>query len=275
MASLQSPIAPRCQKLSAVLARRRQARSLDASRDQTAIPNLPLRRPHFGESTQPILTTTGVRDMLRNGVDLVIVRPGQIIDIRKRCMERYRESVPRRVDVYRWRIGDVISVPYGPFVGIPVQITAIDKSGRVGASIGNLDVTFHVTMAGESVRGRQSPALNPQIKACLIKAQMSITRFYHKRTWLKARRQALYDAGYQCQRCGVSLVGKGKAAHVHHRKPLAKAPALATEPLNLQALCVSCHDTVHHAMKRKPACDVYGRPLDVNHPSSEQSGGDC
>ena len=90
--------------------------------------------------------------------------------------------------------------------------------------------------------------------------------FYDSKAWQIARRQALHDANYQCKRCGTSLVGKGKAAHVHHRKPYRAAPALATEPLNLMPLCVSCHDAVHHEMKTKAQCDEHGRPLDASHP---------
>ena len=51
--------------------------------------------------------------------------------------------------------------------------------------------------------------------------------FYDKREWNTARRQALHDSGYRCQRCGNSLVGLGKACHVHHKKELRRAPAFA------------------------------------------------
>jgi 5-methylcytosine-specific restriction endonuclease McrA len=93
--------------------------------------------------------------------------------------------------------------------------------------------------------------------------------FYTTRAWRKiARPQALHDAGYVCERCGVSLVGLKQAAHVHHRKPYLTTPALATEPLNLIALCRSCHNAEHHAMKRghSNACDIDGRPIDLRHP---------
>jgi 5-methylcytosine-specific restriction endonuclease McrA len=92
--------------------------------------------------------------------------------------------------------------------------------------------------------------------------------FYNLAEWQIARRQALHDAGYCCQRCNVSLIGKGKAAHVHHRKPYTTAPALGLEPLNLIALCRSCHNAEHHEMKRgrSSACDEQGRPLDPRHP---------
>ena len=92
--------------------------------------------------------------------------------------------------------------------------------------------------------------------------------FYKSRAWLGARAQALHDAGYLCQGCGTTLVAKGRAAHVHHRKPYATTPALQTEPLNLKALCRSCHNAEHHAMRRGHAmgCDADGNPTDANHP---------
>lgn len=74
-------------------------------------------------------------------------------------------------------------------------------------------------------------------------------------------------------RCGVSLVGMGKGAHVHHRKELSRAPALATEPLNLKPLCVGCHNAEHAEMKRpRAACDVDGRPIEASHPWFKTGG---
>ena len=90
--------------------------------------------------------------------------------------------------------------------------------------------------------------------------------FYTTNEWMRARKQALHDAGWQCQRCGVSLVGKGQGAHVHHRKPYLVAPSLQSEPLNLEALCRSCHNSRHHEMERKPGCDEQGNPTDPDHP---------
>jgi 5-methylcytosine-specific restriction endonuclease McrA len=93
-------------------------------------------------------------------------------------------------------------------------------------------------------------------------------RFYNKAEWQSARRQALYDAGYRCQRCHVSLIGKGKAAVVHHVKEYKRAPSLGLEPLNLRPLCSACHNAVHADMRkgRQRGCDPLGRPVDVNHP---------
>ena len=96
---------------------------------------------------------------------------------------------------------------------------------------------------------------------------MKPDRFYNTSAWRrKARPQALYDAGYKCQRCHTSLAGGD--GNVHHRKPYKQAPALRTEPLNLMALCRSCHDAEHHEMKRggKRGCDENGMPTNPNHP---------
>ena len=95
---------------------------------------------------------------------------------------------------------------------------------------------------------------------------MPRAKFYNHREWKRARAQAMHDHGWLCTRCGISLIGKGMAAHVHHRKPLASAPALRTEPLNLRPLCVGCHNATHAEMKRGVGCDENGMPLDPSHP---------
>ena len=97
-------------------------------------------------------------------------------------------------------------------------------------------------------------------------AAMPRLPFYNLREWKIARHQALHDGGWQCSRCGTSLVGLGMAAHVHHKKELKHAPALRIEPLNLVPLCVGCHNAVHADTKRKRACDAQGNPTDSNHP---------
>ena len=90
--------------------------------------------------------------------------------------------------------------------------------------------------------------------------------YYNLAEWGTARRQALHDAGYACQRCGTSLANMGREAHVHHRKPLKRAPALRSEPLNLMALCRRCHTTVHEIEKKPVMCNVDGTPNDPSHP---------
>ena len=92
--------------------------------------------------------------------------------------------------------------------------------------------------------------------------------FYSTAEWQRARRVALIEAGWKCARCGTSLAGKGKGAHVHHRRGLEKAPALRAEPLNLQALCVGCHNAIHAEMKQPATggCTVSGSHTDPAHP---------
>ena len=103
--------------------------------------------------------------------------------------------------------------------------------------------------------------------------------FYKSAAWRRARRQALHDAGYKCRRCGADLIGKGRGAHVHHRKEYKRAPSIGLEPLNLMPLCVSCHDAEHHAMRQgklapcSTACDIDGRPTDASHPWFESNDG--
>jgi predicted HNH restriction endonuclease len=89
--------------------------------------------------------------------------------------------------------------------------------------------------------------------------------FYHQRAWRdRTRKQALHDAGWACQRCGISLAGKGREAHVHHRKPVKQARVLGLEPLNLLALCRTCHTIEHNSKAMRVALD--GTPLDPRHP---------
>ncbi|APG10179.1 hypothetical protein BKD09_17770 [Bradyrhizobium japonicum] len=91
--------------------------------------------------------------------------------------------------------------------------------------------------------------------------------FYGSAEWQRARLQALHDGGWQCQRCGTSLIGKGREAHVHHRKELKRAPSLRSEPLNLMALCRLCH-TIEHKAPNKPTgnASADGSPTDPRHP---------
>lgn len=100
--------------------------------------------------------------------------------------------------------------------------------------------------------------------------------FYNLSEWLQARRQALHRAGYKCQRCGASLLNQGRAAHVHHRKALKQSPALRSEPLNLVAICRSCHTREHNEEKNeanKPMMtQLDGMPSDPSHPWYECDG---
>jgi 5-methylcytosine-specific restriction enzyme A len=92
-------------------------------------------------------------------------------------------------------------------------------------------------------------------------------RFHGSAAWKKARRIARIEARHTCARCNAYLPGKGEL-HVHHRKPIERAPALALEPLNFMVLCSECHNVVEPrtGSRQRLACDEQGRPLDKAHP---------
>jgi hypothetical protein len=92
--------------------------------------------------------------------------------------------------------------------------------------------------------------------------------FYNTAEWQRARRQALHDAGYVCQRegCGASLLNMGREAHVHHRKALKGTPALRSEPLNLMAVCRACHRILENEERAPAMVNVDGLPSDPTHP---------
>jgi 5-methylcytosine-specific restriction enzyme A len=89
---------------------------------------------------------------------------------------------------------------------------------------------------------------------------------YESTRWRqRVRKQVLHNAGHQCARCGTDLSNAGKYAHVHHVIPTEHAPQLAFSPLNLEALCVRCHNKAH-GRGGAHGCDVNGNPLDPDHP---------
>jgi 5-methylcytosine-specific restriction endonuclease McrA len=91
--------------------------------------------------------------------------------------------------------------------------------------------------------------------------------FHGSYAWKKARRVARIAAGHQCARCGLILTGKGEL-HVHHRKPVKRAPALELEPLNFMVVCSPCHNALEPRNGAPPrlGCNVNGDPLDPAHP---------
>ena len=94
--------------------------------------------------------------------------------------------------------------------------------------------------------------------------------FYGRYEWKRTRRQVRLAAGFKCSVCG-ELTPQG--LHVHHRKPLKRAAALAYEPQNLLTLCNACHtrEEPRNGMPSK-RCDVEGNPLSPQHPWN--AGGD-
>ena len=91
----------------------------------------------------------------------------------------------------------------------------------------------------------------------------SRNKFYNTYAWKRTRRLVRQAASYRCSQCG-ELVLHG--LHVHHRKPLKCAAALAHEPQNLIPLCVRCHNHEEPRQGRQRGCDVDGNPLSELHP---------
>jgi len=98
---------------------------------------------------------------------------------------------------------------------------------------------------------------------------------YDTAAWRRARRQALHTAGWCCTDCGQSLVGLGKAAHVHHRKALKRAPVLSLEPQNLKPLCRDCHMRLEARERtgKINMASIDGTPGDPDHPWNKRGGG--
>jgi len=93
------------------------------------------------------------------------------------------------------------------------------------------------------------------------------TTFHGTAIWKRTRRVARIEAAHRCQRCGRFLPGKGEL-HVHHRKPVERAPALALEPLNFMVVCPPCHNIIEPRSGAPPrlGCDIDGNPLSEHHP---------
>lgn len=97
-----------------------------------------------GESIEQVRHVAGVRDFVRDGGGLVSINDAQMERCKADCDQRHWESLPRRIERVPVRIGDWVAMPNGPFAGLSVEVSAIDKSGRISASLGNLEVSFHV-----------------------------------------------------------------------------------------------------------------------------------
>lgn len=84
--------------------------------------------------------------------------------------------------------------------------------------------------------------------------------FYDRAPWQRLRRRMLIEADYRCSSCGEHMP---QGLHLHHRKKLKDARALAYEPLNLVALCQPCHAREHAGPS---GCDLDGTPRNPSHP---------
>jgi 5-methylcytosine-specific restriction protein A len=98
------------------------------------------------------------------------------------------------------------------------------------------------------------------------------SQFHGSFAWKRARRIAKLQASYQCERCGRVFPGKGEL-HVHHRKPVKRAPALSFEPANFMVLCAECHNIVEpRTGVPRLGCDIDGTPLSPEHPWNKAGG---
>lgn len=94
------------------------------------------------QSSQAVLDTTGVRELIRDGKgQFVQMLDAEMALCRSRCREHYESEVPRLNKVNRITPGDMIAVPSGPFQGLPMRVVSIDKSGRTELVLGDLRVT--------------------------------------------------------------------------------------------------------------------------------------
>lgn len=102
--------------------------------------------------------TTGVKEVLRVNNEYIRLSDAQMAKCREDCHARWKEGVPHRTERMRYHVGQVVPVPYGPFINIPCLIEGIDtKSGRVYAVIGSIPISFMadgppVTQSREPVR---------------------------------------------------------------------------------------------------------------------------
>ena len=90
---------------------------------------------------------------------------------------------------------------------------------------------------------------------------MQQSEFYRSRAWRQLSKAFLMSKHYICERCG-------KPAEIaHHKKHLTPAnvldPDIALNPANLEALCLTCHNTEHFgtggATAAGLAFDEYGK----------------
>ena len=92
---------------------------------------------------------------------------------------------------------------------------------------------------------------------------------YKTRTWKTLRLQILTRDNYTCQRCGVALTqGRTRPtdAVVNHIKPHKGDEVLFADPLNLEAVCKRCHDSLIQSEERRTSPDIGpdGWPIDLN-----------
>lgn len=113
-----------------------------------------------GESIESVRAVNGVSNFLRTGGTLVAISDAQMEKCRADCDQRYWDHLPRRIERMPVKLGDWVAVPHGAFQGMPAEILAIDKSGRISASLGNLEVSFHIADVQPSALQSAKPSEN-------------------------------------------------------------------------------------------------------------------
>lgn len=94
---------------------------------------------------ETIRKSIGVRDLLRSGQELVMLSEAQFREIKTRCDEIHAAGLPKRAEGLTLDVGEIVQVPFGPFVGAPAIVRTLDKAGRIEAQLGPFVVTFNVS----------------------------------------------------------------------------------------------------------------------------------
>jgi transcription antitermination factor NusG len=90
-----------------------------------------------------LIQLVGARGVLRNNGSIIALSQEQFGEIRTRCDKMYEEGKPKPDAIAILRVGDLIEIPQGPFLGAPAIIRTIDSSGRIEAQLGPFTVTCH------------------------------------------------------------------------------------------------------------------------------------
>lgn len=102
------------------------------------------------QDTKQILDTPGALAVIKTGDQVVEVTAKQIAKIRQQAAEDYMESLGVKVPQKQVKVGDWVAVPQGrKMAGTPVEVDAIDKHGRIKASLGPFRVEFPLSEVTE------------------------------------------------------------------------------------------------------------------------------
>ena len=82
-----------------------------------------------------------------------------------------------------------------------------------------------------------------------------LEKFYHSTLWRKTRKAYLESVYYTCSKCG------GVGNLVHHKIPLndenVEDLTISISFDNLQCLCKSCHDSIHHEIEGRGESNLH------------------